>query len=147
MNTIDELHSKAMDIADDAFIARRKGKLEQAKQLSKEALEYEKQAALLLINEFEIEPTRSVLFRSAGWLAFNAEEYKVAEEMIAYALKGLPPFEIKEELDELSKAINLVLKNFPIVENFVIPEVHPYFFGDSNFFAANDENYKFAMVA
>jgi hypothetical protein len=109
MNTkIDELHSKAMDIADDAFIARRKGLFEQAKQLSKQACYYEKEAALLLVNEFEIEPSRSVLFRSAGWLAFNAEEYNTAKAMVDYALQGHPPYEIKEELDELSYEINAI---------------------------------------
>lgn len=68
MNTqIDTLHSKAMDIADDAFIAKRKGNYEEARLLAKQAFEYESQAALLLLEKYEIEPTRSVLFRSAAY--------------------------------------------------------------------------------
>ena len=103
---VDVLHSKAMAIADDAFIARRRGNNEQAKQLSSEAFIYERDAALLLREQFEIEPTRSVLFRSAGWLAFNAEKYEQAQEMIDYGLQGQPPFEVKAELDELLHEID-----------------------------------------
>ena len=102
---IDELHSKAMDLADDAFIARRKGLSDQANDLYNQAFEIEKQAALLLVDNFEVEPTRSVLFRSAGWLAFNADDYESAQEMVDMALQGNPPPAIKEQLEELSCAI------------------------------------------
>lgn len=97
-----------MDIADDAFIARRKGLFDQSKQLFKQALYYEKEAALLLVNDFEIEPTRSVLFRSAGWLAFNSEKYDTAKKMVSYALQGQPHFEIKKELDELIYEVEMI---------------------------------------
>lgn len=115
-NQIDELHSKAMEFADDAFIARRKGLIEQAKQLSYEAFQYERDAALLL-EKTDIEPSRSVLFRSAGWLAFNSEKYEQAEEMVNYGLKGNPPCEIKAELDELYYEINEILAVKKVVIN------------------------------
>ena len=101
INKANELHDKAMNIADDAFIAKREGCFDQFKTLLKEAFYCEKEAALLLVNEFEIEPTRSVLFRSAGWLAFDAEEYDEAKKMVDYGLRGNPPDEIKKELEGL----------------------------------------------
>ncbi|MEN8217479.1 MAG: hypothetical protein ABFS56_14145 [Pseudomonadota bacterium] len=98
---VNELHSKAMEIAQSAFIARIKGELEKVKQLSYQAFQYEREAAMLLLNDYDIEPTRSVLFRSAASLALNFEDCREAERMIAFGLSGNPPPEILEELREL----------------------------------------------
>jgi hypothetical protein len=98
---VNDLHSKAMEMANSAFMARVQGELEKVRQLSKTALEYERQAAMLLLNDYETEPTRSVLFRSAASLALNGENYREAERMIAFGLSGQPPVEILEELREL----------------------------------------------
>jgi len=98
---VNELHSKAMDIAERAFIAQRKAQLDKAKQLSQEALIYEREAAMLLLNDYDIEPTRSVLFRSAACLALDFDDYREAEKMIAFGLSGNPPREILEELRDL----------------------------------------------
>jgi hypothetical protein len=98
---VNELHEKAMEIAQAAFIARIQGNLENVKQLSLKAYEYEREAAMLLLNDYEIEPTRSVLFRSAACLALDFEDYREAERMIALGLLGNPPPEILEELREL----------------------------------------------
>jgi hypothetical protein len=98
---VNELHSKAMDIAERAFIAQRKGQFDKVSRLSKEAFKYEREAAILLLNEYDIEPTRSVLFRSAACLALDFEDYREAERMIAFGLSGNPPPEILEELREL----------------------------------------------
>jgi hypothetical protein len=117
-NQIDTLHSKAMDIADVAFIAKRKGEHEEVKRLSKEAFKYERDAALFLLEKTEIEPTRSILFRSSACLAFDAEEYQQAEEMANYGLKGNPPNDVKEELEELLKE----LKELKTVEDKVQEE-------------------------
>jgi len=67
--------------------------------------EYEKSAAMLLVNDYEKEPTRSVLFRSAACLLLNLpfpnETYfRQAERMVAHGLSGNPPEEIAEELRE-----------------------------------------------
>ncbi len=102
---IDELHQKAMDLADEAFYANKKqdSKNAQAKYLA--AFEYEKAAAMLLVNEYEQEPSRSVLFRSAACLLLNLpfpnnKNFRQAERMVAYGLSGNPPEEIAEELRE-----------------------------------------------
>ncbi|TGO03014.1 hypothetical protein PN36_14470 [Candidatus Thiomargarita nelsonii] len=98
---VNELHSKAMEIAQSAFIARIKGELEKVSPLSYQAFQYEREAAMLLLNDYDIEPTRSVLFRSAASLALNFEDCREAERMIAFGLSGNPPPEILEELREL----------------------------------------------
>ncbi|RKZ92613.1 MAG: hypothetical protein DRR19_03745 [Candidatus Parabeggiatoa sp. nov. 1] len=101
VNEVNELHSKAMEIAQSAFVARIQGELDKVKQLSLKAYEYEREAAMRLLNDYDIEPTRSVLFRSAASLALNFEDYREAEKMIALGLLGNPPAEILEELTEL----------------------------------------------
>jgi DNA polymerase III delta prime subunit len=105
---VNELHEKAMKIAQAAFVARMQSELENVKQLSSQAFEYERQAAMLLLNDYDIEPTRSVLFRSAASLALNFKDYREAERMIALGLLGNPPPEILEELREL------FISNIPI---------------------------------
>jgi len=100
---IDELHHKAMTLADEAFYAKKKEDLETAQSKYLSAFEYEKAAAMLLVNDHENEPTRSVMFRSAACLLLNLpfpnEKYfRQAERMVAYGLSGNPPVEIAEEL-------------------------------------------------
>ncbi len=102
---IDELHKKAMDLADEAFYANKKQdtKSAQAKYLA--AFEYEKAAAMLLVNEYDQEPSRSVLFRSAACLLLNlpiptGKHFRQAERMVAYGLSGNPPEEVAGELRE-----------------------------------------------
>lgn len=102
---IDELHQKAMELADEAFYAKREQDLESAQAKYLKAFEYEQAAAMLLVNEYELEPTRSVLFRSAACLLLNLpfpknEHFRQAERMIAYGLSGNTPEEIAEELRE-----------------------------------------------
>ena len=104
MITVNDLHPKAMDLAEMAFWHRHKGEEERAKSLFVEALKLEKQAALLLPNTREAEPSRSILFRSAASLAYNAGDYEAADWLIANGLAGFPPPEIKEELKNLYAA-------------------------------------------
>jgi hypothetical protein len=133
---VNELHEKAMKIAQAAFVARMQGELENVKQLSSQAFEYERKAAMLLLNDFDIEPTRSVLFRSAASLALNFKDYREAERMIALGLLGNPPPEILEELRELfisnipvqTEPISISLSqsspsrfSLPMITNSVLP--------------------------
>ena len=105
MTTVNDLHPKAMDLAEEAFQLQREGEDGQAKRLFLEALALEREAALLLPVSEEAEPSRSILFRSAASLAYNAEEYETAEQLIAHGLSGFPPAEIKEELKDLYENI------------------------------------------
>lgn len=99
-------HSLAMDQADLAMFAKRKGDKEGFLLFSKKAFELESQAALSLLNHFENEPTRSVLFRSAASLAVDCEEMEAAEKLICSALMGRPPLEIAEELRDLLEQVH-----------------------------------------
>jgi hypothetical protein len=73
----------------------------------RQAFEQEAQAATLVVNDLDAEPTRSVLHRSAASLAIECGELRAAERLIATALSGNPPPEIAEELKDLFIQINL----------------------------------------
>ncbi|MHC5724974.1 MAG: hypothetical protein ACYTXY_12710 [Nostoc sp.] len=107
MSQIQELHKQAMDLAEAAFIAKLRGDLKQASHVSRQAFEKESQAAALIANQLDAEPTRSVLHRSAATLAIDCGEFRAAERLIAIALSGNPPQEIAEELKDLFMKINL----------------------------------------
>lgn len=102
---INEWHQKAMALADEAFFAKRENNLDLAQIQYIKAFECEQKAAMQLVNEYETEPTRSVLFRSAACLLLNLpfptfEHFRLAEKMVAYGLSGNPPEAIAEELRE-----------------------------------------------
>lgn len=101
MSEVSNLHTTAMEIAERAFTAVRSGDLSTAEALLRQAYENERKAALALVPTPEIEPTRSVLLRSAASLAIDCHEYREAERLISYALSGDPPPEIADELRDL----------------------------------------------
>ncbi|MEG3974877.1 MULTISPECIES: hypothetical protein [unclassified Microcoleus] len=107
MSQIESLHKQAMDLAEAAAVASLRGALELAAQLTRQAFEQETQAAALIANALDAEPTRSVLHRSAASLAIECGELRMAERLIATALSGNPPAEIAEELKDLFIQINL----------------------------------------
>jgi hypothetical protein len=106
MLRIEELHNKAMDIAEEAFLLKRKGEEQRALTLFTEAVKYEIEAASLLPLDIDSEPTRSILYRSSAALAQNAKQFDLAERLIANGLAGFPPPEIQEELRNLYEDIN-----------------------------------------
>lgn len=101
-----ELHDAAMALADDALDARRRGHQAAAKDLFRRAFENESLAAQAVAAGTPVEPTRSVLFRSAASLALQAEQLRDAERLVASGLAGNPPDEIAEELRDLLEQIN-----------------------------------------
>ncbi len=105
MRNVRPLHNKAMELAEKAFDLQKKGDAKQAKNYFREAYELEREAALLVPIDEANEPSRSVLFRSAGSLALNAELYRDAERMVSQGLLGYPPYEIAAELRELFEEI------------------------------------------
>jgi len=106
MKNLNILHDKAMEIAQKSFLAQKNGKLNEFKKLSKEAFELEKQAAMLLKENFNSEPNRSILFKSAAFLAYDADEIDECKKMIILALFGKADQEIKDELFELFSEIS-----------------------------------------
>ncbi|MGA7731460.1 MAG: hypothetical protein WCD37_09330 [Chloroflexia bacterium] len=97
-NSMDELHDQAMELADQAFIAKRRGDLAAAQELYHRAFRLEAQAADLVKDDLSAEPTRSVLYRSAAAMAIDAMELEDARRLIDEALSGSPPKEIEQEL-------------------------------------------------
>jgi hypothetical protein len=101
MQNLETLHREAMELVDQAVLARQHQATEQAMQLTKAAFLKEQAAANLVANQFELEPTRSVLHRSAAVLALECAELREAERLIGQALAGHPPQEIANELRDL----------------------------------------------
>lgn len=105
MSDIKFLHRQAMEKTDLAIIARRGGDNKKSEQYFREALELEKQAALLLKDKIEEEPARSVLFRSAASLALDCGNPAEAEKLVCAALAGTPPESLAEELRDLLEQV------------------------------------------
>ena len=104
---IQELHSKAMALADQADVLKREKKVEEAQSFYTKSFEAERQAALEAHSQQVGEPTESVLFRSAATLAYTIKKYREAERLICMGLAGNPPSEIAEELRSLYDTVNL----------------------------------------
>jgi len=109
MSTVRELHRTAMDLVDQAWIARHNGEQAQAEELTREALQREREAAELAANRNAPEPSRSVLHRSAAALAYKCGEYQEAERLISVALAGEPPSAIAHELRVLQAQVKFQL--------------------------------------
>jgi len=98
MSDIPDIHRIAMELAELADM--RDPESRDAKRLRYLALEVERFAAQEL-QYLDIEPTRSVLYRSAASLAYQCHEFEQAKGLIKVGLNGNPPAEIRAELDEL----------------------------------------------
>jgi hypothetical protein len=105
MTEVSDLHREAMAFAEEAAIQRLRGNTDRAMSLFRRALEKERAAAALVEADWSLEPTRSVLHRSAASLAFECGELHEATLLIAAALSGSPPEEIAQELYELRQSV------------------------------------------
>ncbi|MYK54054.1 MAG: hypothetical protein F4032_20045 [Gemmatimonadetes bacterium] len=99
MGALDKFHNKAMEVAFFADQERRRGNEKRATELFEQALELELKA-LDEITE-PVEPTYSILHRSAGWLALDCNKPRLAEQLACKALAGDPHPKIAEELRDL----------------------------------------------
>lgn len=106
MSTIRELHNQAMRLAQLALVARNSNELEKAESLASDAWKLEADAADIVTEDQASEPTRSILYRSAASLAFQAKEYPIAQRLIAKGLAGYPPPTIEQELHDLYEQLN-----------------------------------------
>ena len=104
MSEINRLHDRAMDLTALAFMARARGNAEKASELFERALEKEI-AAISALDEY-VEPTYSVLHRSAATLALDCNQYHKAGKLAAKALAKEPPAEIAEELRDVLNQAN-----------------------------------------
>src|SRR5688500_17750574 len=101
MSDLESIHNRAMDLAEEALIAKMNSDLGAYNRLSKEAFELECRAADLLEDDIDNEPNRSVLYRSAASLAIDCGDKISAKKLIAIALSGNPPKRIENELRDL----------------------------------------------
>jgi hypothetical protein len=76
MSQITDLHHQAMQLADQASHLRRGGEEQEANARLRAALALERRAAELATPDLTLEPTRSVLHRSATTLAWQCGEYR-----------------------------------------------------------------------
>lgn len=105
MTTVRELHDKAMTIAQSAMVAYHMGDLGRFKALSHDAFRLEEEAAQKIAATIENEPTRSILYRSAANMAYNAQDYEAAEKLAIAGLAGYATGRVTEELRDVLKRI------------------------------------------
>lgn len=103
MSAMNDFHHQAVDYAARGFMEQMRGNAKSAAGCFEQALELE----LAAIGELTepIEPTHSVLHRSAGWMAFHCGQYRKAEQLAAFALTQEPPPEIADELRDLLRKV------------------------------------------
>ena len=103
MSAMNDFHHQAIDYAARGFMEQMYGNSESAAGCFEQALKFEL-AAIAELTE-PIEPTHSVLHRSAGWMAFHSGRFRKAEQLAAYALAHEPPPEIANELRDLLQQV------------------------------------------
>lgn len=103
---VNQLHREAMEFADESFVARLEKDRKKYLHFTRLALEKEAAAADLMVDE-DVEPTRSVLHRSAATLAWRCQEYDRAKRLAYRALAGNPPSDVEWELNDLLGTVKL----------------------------------------
>jgi len=101
MQNVETLHRAAMEFVDQAVLARQEGDVARVAELAQAAFGKERAAADLVADRLDLEPTRSVLHRSAATLAVECGQLRDAERLIGRALAGNPPDDIANELRDL----------------------------------------------
>lgn len=126
MTNLRELHDQAMNYAEYAFVARFKGDTKRAAELFLHAFELERKAAEVLKDDVNVEPTRSILFRSAATLAWECGYLMESGRLIDLGLSGRPPDEIAKELQELRNQIQEIIeKTKDLVDFFIASRLTP----------------------
>jgi len=119
MNSVNDLHKKAMECADLGLRRRARGNAKESIAYFEQALRYE----LAAIDELDKTEALAwaVLHRSAGTLALDCRDFLQAEKIVAAALAHEPHPEIAEELRDLLEQIyfqrHLDLKGITLQED------------------------------
>lgn len=105
MKDIEIYHNKAMELADEADIAKASGNTVSARNLYAEAFHKEFHAASLA-EIFNMEPSHSILLKSAACLAFDASMFDNCRRIIAkISASDKTPKEVLLEMSELESSI------------------------------------------
>ena len=119
MNSVNNLHKKAMELADLGLRRKARGNAEESLVYFKQALDYEL-AAIEKLDKTEA-LAWTVLHRSAGTLALDCRDFLQAEKIVTTALAQEPHPEIAEELRDLLEQIyfqrHLDLKGITLQED------------------------------
>ena len=105
MKDITQLHNDAMDLAGEMMVARFQGDADKEQMLAHQAFEKAREAADAIAPELALEPTRSVIHRSAVALAIDANEQEEATRLLIAARQGQPPEAIEQDLKNLEGKI------------------------------------------
>jgi hypothetical protein len=103
-----ELHELAMGLFEESLIARHAQDERHLRDLLSEAIKLECAAADSVADDLALEPTRSLLHRSAASMALQNFDTKTARRYVDAGLKGNVPESIKSELQTLSEQISVL---------------------------------------
>ena len=107
MNDLRQVHRYAMELVEMADL-----NMPDVERIRRIAMYLETIAAEELRGEYDAEPSRSVLYRSAASLAYQCRELEQAEELIKVGLNGNPPAEIRAELEELRGQVAKAMEGY-----------------------------------
>ncbi|MFY9310090.1 MAG: Z1 domain-containing protein [Bacteroidia bacterium] len=105
INNAENYHTQAMELAERALEYKRKGDSEEFIYYLKLALDFEEKAANELLNYFDIEPSRSILYKSAINLALDIGDYYKAKEILEKSENTKVNEEFYADFDVLKKTI------------------------------------------
>lgn len=100
-STAEHQHKRAMEIAELAVKKSGEKEHELASVLYAAALQHEMSVVNLLRDQYDIEPSRSIICRSAATLALDCGKIDDAERIAATGLAGNAPPEIASELRDI----------------------------------------------
>jgi hypothetical protein len=106
--TTRELHERAMKLFEASVIARYSEDEGRVRSLLAQAMKLECAAADTVAEDRALEPTRSLLHRSAASIALQNFDTATARRYVNAGLEGDPPDEIKSELEKLSDQITIL---------------------------------------
>lgn len=105
MSDTGQLHNSAMDLFELGLLTARAGKFTESRRLFNEALDKETAAADSVAADYKLEPTRSILHRSAASIALRIGSIQTAKRYLEIGLAGNPPRDIREEMGTLREQI------------------------------------------
>jgi hypothetical protein len=108
VTTTRDLHRRAMEMFESSLVARQDENETLVLRFLADALKFESAAADSVADDYSLEPTRSVLHRSAASIALQMFDTNTARRYVTAGLKGQPPEEIREELQTLSEQITIL---------------------------------------
>lgn len=104
------IHKEAMDYSFKAKQALDEGDFSASIKLYKKAATLESQVAEFYFDKPDLEPTRSIIIRSAAYLNLKAGEIEDAQKFIFFGLLNIKDKEIKQQLNDALE-ISISLKN------------------------------------